>query len=72
MAKLTFTGLYSDKVLGIFKVLRGFASLKELAQISQPFNYPDGYQREIDQKHAEELKTFFFLQKVINLSQKLF
>lgn len=59
MAKLTFTGLYSDKVFGVFKVLRGFASLKELAQISQPFNYPEGYQREIDQKHAEELKAFF-------------
>jgi len=64
MAKITLKGLYSEQVLGIFKVLRGYANLKDLAKISQPFNFESGathqgYQREIDIQHAQEIKKYF-------------
>ncbi len=64
MAKIIFRGLYSEKVFDIFKVLRGYANLKDLAKISKPFNFEQGttsqgYQREIDVKHAEEIKKYF-------------
>ena len=63
---ISFEGLFENNVLGIFPIIRGFANLKDLAQISTPFlmekNVSDGqlegHQRKIDPIHAQRIKTY--------------
>jgi nucleoside 2-deoxyribosyltransferase len=62
--KIRLDGWYSAETLGgVFKVFRGYANLKTLNQISVPFNYSPsdntGYQREIIDLHAKEIKDYF-------------
>ena len=45
-----------EKSFGSFLCLRGFATLKELADCSEP---DDNYQREDDNEHVAELKDFY-------------
>ncbi len=60
-------GIYGTEVLGSFSIIRGFATLQELARISVPvlMNEPDkegavtGHQRPLDEVHAEEVKKYF-------------
>jgi len=59
-------GLFSEKVLGIFRVIRGFADLRDLAAISVPYKMEDvlqgnrvaGHQRLESPKHAEDIKNY--------------
>jgi hypothetical protein len=34
---LTFEGQFESSVLGAFRIIRGFASLKDLAEVSVPY-----------------------------------
>ena len=60
-------GIYGTEVLGTFSIIRGFASLQELARISVPvlMDAPaangavTGHQRPLDETHAEEVKKYF-------------
>jgi hypothetical protein len=60
-------GIYGTEVLGTFNIIRGFATLQELARISVPVLMGDpaadgavtGHQRPIDEVHAEEVKKYF-------------
>ncbi|MFY9822759.1 MAG: hypothetical protein WAM82_15360 [Thermoanaerobaculia bacterium] len=58
-------GLYEESALGIFKLIRGFADLRDLAEISEPFemtptgeNLVQGHQRPLLEEHAEEIKNY--------------
>ncbi len=61
-----FEGLFSESVLGIFRIIRGFADLRDLAAISVPYKmgYGEqgfrvaGHQRIESAKHAEEIKNY--------------
>jgi len=63
---LTFEGQFESNVLGTFKIIRGFANLKDLAEISVPYEMEDstapglvkGQQRQIDPAHAERIKRY--------------
>jgi hypothetical protein len=63
---ITFEGIFAAGVLGIFRVIRGFADLRDLAAVSVPFkmnieNEPErvfGHQRDLDEKHAKDIKTY--------------
>ena len=63
---LEFEGLYSESVLGIFRIIRGFADLRNLAAVSVPYRMEDGeqgfrvvgHQRMESVKHAEEIKNY--------------
>jgi hypothetical protein len=60
-------GILARDVLGTFTIIRGFATLQELAEISAPHfmrGIPgtalvEGAQRPLDQQHAEEVKRYF-------------
>lgn len=63
--KIQFDGLLQHNVLGIFTVIRGFADLRDLADVSVAMPYEggdnnngQGYQRVLDQTHVEDLKRF--------------
>ena len=63
--KIEFEGLLQQNTLGTFSVIRGFADLRELAEVSVALPYEGsgfgsgtGYQREIDEAHVEEIKRF--------------
>jgi len=53
-------------VLGIFKIIRGFADLRDLAAISVPYELSDGvepgrvvgHQRQLNEKHALDIKKY--------------
>jgi len=59
-------GLFSESVLGIFRIIRGFADLRDLAAISVPYEMGDGqqpnlvvgHQRELNPKHALDIKKY--------------
>ncbi len=59
-------GEYAHSVLGTFRIIRGFAPLQELAEISAPYEMATepgapgagGYQRSIDLSHAEDIKRY--------------
>ncbi len=59
-------GLFENDVLGIFRIIRGFANLKDLATISVAYEMQDGaepqrvqgFQRQIDPKHAKRIKEY--------------
>ena len=63
---IEFEGLFSVGVLGIFRIIRGFADLRDLAAVSIPYQMIDadqpaqvvGHQRELDPKHAEDIKKY--------------
>lgn len=63
---LEFEGLFSESVLGIFRIIRGFADLHDLAAVSVPYKMENdeqgfrvvGHQRMESAKHAEEIKNY--------------
>jgi len=62
---LTLEGQFESSVLGTFKIIRGFANLKELAEISVPYEMERaqdgmvvGQQRQLDVQHAESIKRY--------------
>ncbi|MEX1666009.1 hypothetical protein [Zhongshania arctica] len=63
---IEFEGLFSESVLGIFRIIRGFADLRDLATVSVPYKMEDGeqgfrvvgHQRGESAKHAEEIKSY--------------
>lgn len=63
---IEFEGLFSENVLGIFRIIRGFADLRDLAAVSVPYKMEDGeqgfrvvgHQRVESAKHAEEIKSY--------------
>lgn len=71
-------------VLGTFTVIRGFADLRDLAEVSIAMPYEggglgngQGYQRAVDQSHVEDLKRFlqegryrFFPEIILSLRSK--
>ena len=65
---IVLEGLFEPRALGTFPVLRGFADLRDLAAISVPFEMQEandqngtgvtGYQRPLDEAHAEDIKRY--------------
>ncbi len=63
---LTFEGQFESSVLGTFRIIRGFANLKDLAEVSVPYEMEDsdgcdqvkGQQRKLDPQHAERIKRY--------------
>ena len=63
---LTFDGQFESRVLGTFRIIRGFAHLRDLAEISVPFEMEDsgngadvtGQQRKLDPEHAARIKRY--------------
>jgi nucleoside 2-deoxyribosyltransferase len=64
---LTIEGQYAAGVLGQFRLIRGFATLQDLALISTPYEMavPDqpgagviGHQRRIDEQHAADIQRY--------------
>jgi len=63
---LTFDGQFEHSVLGTFNIIRGFANLKDLADISVPYQMRDsgdgggvrGQQRTLNPQHAEGIKRY--------------
>ncbi|MDD5095133.1 MAG: hypothetical protein PHV74_12275 [Dehalococcoidia bacterium] len=63
---IEFEGLFSESVLGIFRIIWGFADLRDLAAVSVPYKMEDGeqgfrvvgHQRMESAKHAEEIKNY--------------
>ena len=63
---IEFEGYFAEGVLGIFKIIRGFADLRDLAAISVPYELSDaaelgrvvGHQRQLDEKHALDIKKY--------------
>jgi len=82
--KIRFEGLLQENVLGSFKVIRGFADLRDLADVSVAMEYQGskagpgtGYQRQVDERHVEDIKRFlskgryrFFPEIVLSLRSK--
>ena len=64
---IQFEGYFAENVLGIFRVIRGFADLRDLAAVSVPYEMTDheteaqrviGHQRELNEKHALDIKKY--------------
>lgn len=64
---VTIEGDFANSVLGTFRIIRGFATLQDLATISAPFpmhagagdgQQLSGHQRSIDSAHAESIKRY--------------
>src|SRR6266576_6384622 len=63
---LTFEGQFESRVLGTFRIIRGFGNLQDLAEISVPYEMEDdgsgaemkGQQRKLDPEHAERIKRY--------------
>jgi len=63
---IEFEGYFAEGVLGIFKIIRGFADLRDLAAISAAYELSDatetarvvGHQRQLDEKHALDIKKY--------------
>jgi hypothetical protein len=63
---IEFEGYFAEGVLGIFKVIRGFADLRNLAAISVPYELNEGaeagrvvgHQRRLNEKHALDIKKY--------------
>ena len=61
---IEFEGCFAEGVLGIFKIIRGFADLRGLAAISVPYELSDGsqpgrvvgHQHQLNEKHALDIK----------------
>jgi hypothetical protein len=84
MRKIQFEGLLQRNVLGTFTVIRGFADLRDLAEVSVAMPYEggglgngQGYQRRVNQDHVEDIKRFleegryrFFPEIILSLRSK--
>jgi nucleoside 2-deoxyribosyltransferase len=82
--KVSFEGLLQQNVLGSFKIIRGFADLRDLVAVSAAMPYQAaengqgvGYQRNLNEQHVEDLKRFlsmgryrFFPEIVLSLRSK--
>lgn len=82
--KVWLEGLLQENVLGTFKIIRGFANLQDLTEISTAMPYQGsmnnpstGYQRQLDEQHVEDIKRFlgkgryrFFPEIVLGLRSK--
>lgn len=64
---IQFEGYFAESVLGIFRIIRGFADLRDLAAVSVPYGMTGhetqprrviGYQRELNEKHAQDIKKY--------------
>jgi len=63
---IEFEGYFAEGVLGIFKIIRGFADLRDLATVSVPYVLSDGaepglvvgHQRQLNEKHALDIKKY--------------
>lgn len=64
---IQFEGYFAESVLGIFRIIRGFADLRDLAAVSVPYEMSDheaetsrvvGHQRELNPKHALDIKKY--------------
>ena len=63
---IEFEGLFSESVLGIFRIIRGFADLRDLAAVSVPYKMEAsqqafrvvGHQRIESDKHAQDIKNY--------------
>lgn len=64
---IEFEGLFSEGVLGIFRIIRGFAHLRDLGAVSVPYKMKDtdepafrvvGHQREESEEHANDIKNY--------------
>jgi hypothetical protein len=63
--RIVFEGLLQKNVLGTFDVIRGFADLRDLAEVSVAIPYEGsgldggtGYQRDLVEAHVEGIKRF--------------
>ncbi len=67
---IEFEGYFAEGVLGISKIIRGFADLIDLAAISISYKLSDGaepgqvigHQRRLNEKHAEDIKNYYLEQ----------
>jgi hypothetical protein len=63
---IEFEGYFAEGVLGIFKIIRGFANLRDLAAISVSYELSEGteparvigHQRTLNEKHAQDIKRY--------------
>ena len=63
---VTFDGQFESSVLGTFRIIRGFANLQDLAEISVPYEMEEdgkgaevkGQQRKLNPQHAERIKRY--------------
>jgi hypothetical protein len=63
---IEFEGYFAEGVLGIFKIIRGFADLRDLAAVSVPYELNEGteagrvvgHQRQLNEKHALDIKKY--------------
>lgn len=63
---IEFEGLFAEGVLGIFRIIRGYADLRDLAAVSVPYKMETGaaganvvgHQRPESEKHAEDIKKY--------------
>ncbi|NQU66114.1 MAG: hypothetical protein HQ517_17790, partial [SAR324 cluster bacterium] len=64
---IEFEGYFADNVLGVFRIIRGFADLRDLAAVSVPYEMTDheadmqrviGHQRKLNEKHARDIKKY--------------
>jgi hypothetical protein len=67
-SNITIEGQFATEVLGTFSIIRGFATLQNLAKISVAYEMKpavdrpgqvSGHQRVIDEQHAREIKNYF-------------
>jgi len=64
---IQFEGYFAESMLGIFRIIRGFADLQDLAAVSVPYEMTGhetqvqrvvGHQRELNEKHAQDIKKY--------------
>ncbi|OYX40085.1 hypothetical protein [Sphingomonas sp. 32-62-10] len=63
---IDFEGMYAEGVLGIFRIIRGYADLRDLAAVSTPYKMENGgagvgvvgHQRVESEKHAQDIKKY--------------
>lgn len=63
---IEFEGYFAEGVLGIFKIIRGFTDLRDLAEVSVPYELSEdaepgrvvGHQRQLNEKHALDIKKY--------------
>ena len=63
---ITLEGLFAEGVLGIFRVIRGYADLREIAEVSVPYTMDAGapgarvagHQRAVSEEHAKDVKHY--------------
>ena len=56
---IEFEGYFAERMLDIFKIIRGFADLRDLAAVLVPFNLSDGAET-MPTFHLDEAKHFIW------------